>query len=41
MLAEVLDGRPVDHHAGLARMLLDQIDAPVRQTGQLSPVRAS
>jgi transposase len=35
-LAEALDGRFEDHHAELARMLLDQIDALTRQIDQLS-----
>ncbi|MGH3293403.1 MAG: transposase [Trebonia sp.] len=35
-LAEALDGRFEDHHAELARMLLDQIDALTRQIDALS-----
>ena len=35
-LAEALEGRFEDHHAELARMLLDQIDALTAQTGQIS-----
>ncbi len=35
-LAEALDGKFEDHHAELARMLLDQIDALTRQIDQLS-----
>ena len=35
-LAEALEGRFEGHHAELARILLDQIDALTRQTGQLS-----
>ena len=35
-LAEALDGRFEDHHAELARMLLDQIDALTAQIDQLS-----
>jgi len=38
-LAEALNGKFEDHHAELARMLLDQIDALTRQIDQLS-VRA-
>ena len=39
-LAEALDGRFEDHHAELARILLDQIDALTGQVDQLS-ARAS
>jgi transposase len=39
-LAEALDGKFEDHHAELARMILDQIDALTRQIDQLS-ARAS
>ncbi|MFI5068759.1 MAG: hypothetical protein ACHP9Z_32930 [Streptosporangiales bacterium] len=35
-LAEALTGRFDDHHAGLARMLLDQIDALNAQAGKLT-----
>jgi transposase len=35
-LAEALDGRFEEHHAELARILLDQIDALTRQIDQLS-----
>jgi transposase len=35
-LAEALNGKFEDRHAELARMILDQIDALTRQTGQLS-----
>jgi transposase len=35
-LAEALEGRFEDHHAELARMLLDQIDALTRQIDQIS-----
>ena len=35
-LAEALDGKFEDHHAELARMILDQIDALTRQIDQLS-----
>jgi len=35
-LAEALDGRFEDHHAELARILLDQVDALTRQIDQLS-----
>jgi len=35
-LAEALNGKFEDHHAELARMLLDQIDALTRQIDQLS-----
>ena len=39
-LAEALNGKFEDHHAELARMILDQIDALTRQVDQLS-ARAS
>jgi len=35
-LAQALEGRFEDHHAELARMLLDQIDALTRQIDQIS-----
>jgi len=35
-LVQALTGKPDDHHAELARMLLDQIDALTGQTGKLT-----
>ncbi len=35
-LAEALDGKFQEHHGGLARIILDQIDALTAHIGQLS-----